>query len=288
MSEENMRRIVELEDMDGIVFPQTHIQAVINSSGTPLNEILENIQAGNVDLTEIRSAIAELQDQIFPLTSSLTLSSGGNAFEYTGQYIEGAFRYSISFKGEDKRPEIKTLKLTCSEGITDVSDISNIPTEILFSLPAPDNFSSTAVKNYSASLEITLKNGKTARPTCNFSQIAPSWVGWSEYSEVGDWMRKDKLNTLSKTPDMSKILKTNLSGTYSWNRLDQGKSFWIIVPQSSSFTGYNMAMANGFQVVMANLGTYSIGGVTYTCLRNDSGGLKQSIETGYKITLSNN
>lgn len=290
MNEENKRRIVELEDESGIIFPQTHISAVIDSSQRSLDEILEDLKVGNIDLSGIKSDIIELQNKVFPLTSTLTLL-GRSVFEYTGyKYSDCLFKNTISFRGEMiDRNEIEDegFKLTVSEGIEDVMDLSNNPEEISFSLSVPDNFSQTGIKNYSASLNVKLKNGKTTEATCNFSQIAASWVGWSDYSEVGGWMTKNNLNELAKTSYISKLIKTNLSGSYSWDKIEKGKSFWIIVPNKPAFSGYITVMTNGIQVVMANMGTYSIGGIDYICFRNNSGPLLQNIETGYKITLSN-
>lgn len=287
MSNENKRRIVELEDEAGIVFPQTHISAVIDSNRRPLNELLENIQAGNADLTEIRSAITELQNQIFPLTSSLTLSAGKTIFEYTGKPLSGSFDNSISFRGSEiDRKEIETFELTTSSGITDISYLGNKPATISFKLPIPENFSNTCVKSYSASLKIVLKNGRTTNPTCNFSQIAPSWVGWSDNSEIGNWLNKDKLAEITKTNYMKKLLKTSLSGTYIWDKVEMYKSFWIIVPKSSSFSGYSTVIANDFPATITNMGTYNINGIEYQCFRNSSGPVQA--ETRWKMVLSNN
>ena len=297
MSSENIRKIVELTTKDEggkeiIVFPQTHLSAVINSDQESLDKILEDIQAGNVDLTEIRNEIKKLNDKVFPVTSSLTLSGNKDVIEYTGQPQKGSFENTISISGEEEevtRAKNKSLEFDPEPyDITDyTSDLNKKSKIINFNLPVPNNF--TGKRDYEVTLKAELDDGRKTSSVCRFSQIAPSWVGWAENAI-------DLVNNL-ESADGIKLLKTDLSGEYSWNNIESDeenpKTFWIIVPRDSSFTGFSLVTGNGFQIIMSNKDSedkemiYNINNINYLCFRNASGPLKQGIPNRYKITLSN-
>ncbi len=297
MSSENIRKIVELTTKDEsgkevIVFPQTHLSAVINSNQESLDKILEDIQVGNVDLTEIRNEIKKLNDKVFPVTSSLTLSGNKTVIEYTGQSQKGSFENTISISGEEEevtRARIKTLEFDPEPyGITDYSSDLNKKSKIInFNLPVPNNF--TGKSDYVVTLKAKLDDNRETSSVCRFSQIAPSWVGWAPYDNA-----RDLINNLGSEEGMIKLLKTDLSGDYSWDSIKSGLAFWIIVPQDSSFKGYRVVTGNGIQIVMSNKENneekemiYNINNISYLCFRNNSGRLKQDIPSRYKIILSN-
>lgn len=302
MSSENIRKIVELTTKDEsgkevIVFPQTHLSAVINSNQESLDKILKDIQAGNIDFTGIEDKIKELHDKVFPVTSSLTLSGNKTIIEYTGQSQTESFEYTISIpdyeeNGDEKDPKdkIDTLDLKFKEpyGITDyTNDLNKKSEKINFNLHVPNNF--TGKSDYEVTLIAKLDDGRKTSSVCRFSQIAPSWVGWAPYDNA-----RDLINNLGSEEGMIKLLETDLSGDYSWDSIKEKTAFWIIVPQSPDFKGYSVVTGNGFQIVMSNKENneekemiYNINNISYLCFRNNSGPLQRDLPSRYKITLSN-
>ena len=267
MSKEK-RRLVVLKDETGPIFPQTHLQAVIDSNNRPLNQILEDIQAGNANLTDIRAAIAELQEQIFPLTASLQPEK--SIYEYIGTSIPTKFVNSIKFKNSEiDRAEINEFSLSVSDGISNLGDYSTKPKEISFYLLDIAGFD--GYKSYSARLNISLKNGRTAGTSCSFYQISPVYIGWSNYSESTGWIDRTTLQEMVKSGDMKKVLNSNISGTYEWEKVTALKSFWIIVPNSNKFSGFEKVLGNSFPATMKDMGQKKIGTVEYRCFRNYSG-----------------
>ena len=276
------RRIVELKDESGVVFPQTHLNAVVDSNYRPLNEILEDIQAGGANLSDIREAIAELQEQIFPLTCSIRTEY--SIYEYTGNPIQTKFITSVSFKNAevDRKADISSFKIGISDGISELGDYSSYPKEIFFYLMDITGFK--GYKSYSATLNVSLKNGRTTGSTHTFYQISPAYIGWSDYSSSMDWINYSTIQEGISDGYIKKVLKTNVSGTYEWTEVPAGKCFWILVPESEKFSGYSTVLGNHFPASMKDLGTKNIGSVSYRCIRNFTGSI--TVDSSWIIQLS--
>lgn len=292
MSEQ--RKIVELTDNTGVVFPLTHINAVVDSSNTPLNEILENIQTGNANLSDIRAAIADLQNQIYPLTSSLRANK--SVWEYTGSksYLyEGQLINSIEWKGDSVNIRETINSLSISSNSLQIGNINKTdnkwPSSVIFRFSASESFFNSYYESHTATLKITLNDFRTTEASCSVSLVAPSWIGWGPYSELSsDWLDRTFLSDLVTNKYMIKKTSTNLAGDYTYDSVPKGYSFWTIIPVSSKYTGHSEVITSNFPVAMkkmsAGLNIYGIDGITYKVLRNDSGGLSVG-DQSWKMTL---
>ena len=276
------RRVLSLSDSKGLFFPQTHINAVFDAHGRSLSEILENIQAGEENLSDIRQAISELQDKAFPLKMSLT--SEKSTYEYDGSEKKTYLNYSIEHRNDlltvNDVSKVEIIK--SSDGLSNFIP-NNESEKISFIIEKPINF--TGLKNYNVEVKITLKNEKTTSSKIDFNLLSRSWMGWSPYHESIDWITKETLNDFVNNGDMKNYLQTNLSDTYYWNNVKKGYSFWIIVPNDKEFTGFSTITVNGFPLVMEERSTVYIGDVNYRCIVNSSGGVSQE-NTNWSMTLS--
>ena len=281
------KRIVELRDEEGLIYPLTHLRAVYNSDGVPLDELLSNIEAGEANLSDIRAAIRELQEQVFPLSASLTAKDA--PYEYTGVEKASEFAYDVYFRGNSVlSTEVKEIELTASGGIS-YGEPTTSQKGVAFVISKPDNFD--GVRDYSATIKFILNNGRETEKTCNFSQISPSWVGWynGEYSEYADgsWINPQTLNNSSISGmNMKKVVSKNISGTYKWDSIPIGSCFWIIVPASRLISGYSNVMGNSMPSLISEQGRIIINGVEYKCLRNTSGPI-QVANKSWTMILSN-
>lgn len=279
------KRIVELQDESGVIFPRTHLRAVCNSEGKSLDVLLSDIEAGEANLSDIRAAIRELQEHVFPLSATLTAKN--SPYEYSGIEKSGEFTYDVFFRGESVlSTEVSELDLTASSGIT-FGQPTTSRKGVAFIISKPDNFD--GYRDYSATLKATLNNGRIAEKTCSFSQISASWVGWynKENCEYVDssWINPDVLNN-NNLSYMKKIVSKNISGTYKWDSIPIGSCFWIITPASSSITGYSSVMGNNMPSLVSEQGRLVINGVDYKCIRNTSGPIKVG-DKSWTMILSN-
>lgn len=218
---------------------------------TETDSIPENLENR---LQTLEDTINEIYGINFPVT--LSFKASPSTIEYVGIDKVASLLIGITYKDTElDRNEVTSLLVTGDD--TSIIDKHNIHSATVNVTLKPGSAS-----NHNFTLSVNAKNQKQTA-NCTIYQRAPFFVGWSP-----DATPSDKLCVEASTSLITKKVSTNTNGTYTWDNVQEGSYFWVLIP--NGVTKYSKITSGGFDISLTQQDNITYRGVTYKCYRNDS------------------
>ena len=246
MSERQIRKLqLDKNDSNSYFFPATHYKAVYGDSGKTLDQELGEMWRILKPMTISVSANPSLHnEEKEEKTGKITITvKEGNS--------------SINHQTEVSRVEVISGGDILPDGIWEKTQ--SITRAYKF------NKNTSGYQKRSITVRVILIDGTTLSGTAAISEIARSYVGFSQTKSVSEGLSTDGLIARQST---------SLAGfNENINNVPAGSTFWILIPSDGNFVKADKLKitSSGFGVTVVLDGTIAKNGVSYNCYKNTSG-----------------
>ena len=189
----------------------------------PLTGEFDFVGGGDENLA---AAVAELQDEVFPLTVTLG-KSGNTTQEYTASAVSTTLTWKATRKGKNKIPS--SVKITQGNSVI----LNTVPTSHTGTVSA----SVTSKGTTTFTLTVTA-DGMTKTATASITRILPLYAG---FSSKGSTLNSIKGN-------LTKYVKTSFDDSMNITNGADGKYLVVALPDGKTIKSIT---AGGFDVPMA-------------------------------------
>lgn len=259
MSERQIRKLqLDKNDSNSYFFPATHYKAVYGDSGKTLDQEL-----------------GEIWGVLNPLTISVSPSRSvfNEAETISGTITVTLKRGSTLINHED---EVKSVIAT---GSTDILPEGNWEINAgNITRPFKFDHNSSGYQTKSLNIAVTLNDGTTKSAEVTISEIARSYVGFSDKTKsVSEGLSTDGL--------IARQSRSLAGFNENINNVPAESTFWVLIPSDDKFdkTDKLKITSSGFGVTVVLDGTITKYGVSYNCYKNTSGVTKTEQTWNIKI-----
>lgn len=234
----------------------------------------KELEAGGGDvekkLLSLEEVTNEMYATLYPVTCELLTSNGENSIivEYKEEDISLELSVNIFHKGQElDRGEVSELIIESNDGVVGLHD--KLSNKVDFKI------SSNPEGNHLVTLNVSAVN-QTAETSCTIYQRPPVFLGWHKSATPNTGM-------MNASSLMTKKVSTSSLGTYNYGEVGVGYYFWTFIPESG-VTNYSKIDANGYEMIMEEVGELEYMGIKYKCCRKPEASIMSS--PGWKVVLS--
>lgn len=188
----------------------------------PLTGEFDFVGGGDENLA---AAVAELQDEVFPLTVTLS-KTGGTTVEYTASAVSTTLTWKATRKGVDKVPS--SVKITQGSSVL----LDTVPNSHTGTVSA--SVSSKGTTTFT--LTVTA-DGMTKTATTTITRILPLYLGFSS---------KGTLNSIKA--NLTKYVKTTFDASMNITNSADGKYLVIALPDGKTIKSIT---SGGFDIPLS-------------------------------------